>query len=196
MARDGGGRPTSLQTATTATPNDAIIEPQARAPAAALLTRRPRKAFSRNPANGNSGIRTSISARFPLPFQRRERVRVERLAMPEETDHDGEPDGGLGRRDRHHEEHDDLPVDSAQGPAEGDEGQVHRVQHDLDRQENRDQVAAKENPGRTGGEQDRREHEGVVERGHYFVVLSRRASTTAPTIATRISTEVTSNWKA
>src|SRR5205807_4016870 len=66
--------------------------------------------------------------------------------------------------------------------------------HDLDRQQNRDQVAADEHARRADRKQHRGEHEIVIERHHQG--SSRRASTTAPTIATRISTDVTSKGKA
>src|SRR5207244_2554182 len=154
-------------------------------------------ALSRNPSNGKAGIKNSMSNDRPsLPLQHRERVRVERLAMPIERNHDREPDGGLGRSHRHDEEHDDLPVSAAERPAERDERQVDGVQHDLDRQEDRDQVPAQEYARGPDREEHRRQDQIVTERSrsrHHR--SSRRARTTAPTIATRISTEVTSNWK-
>ena len=91
------------------------------------------------------------------------------------------------------------PSADAERAAEGDEGQVHRVQHDLDRQQDRDQVAAHEHAGRADREQNRREHQVVVERRHQrrpARAFAARASTTAPTIATRISIDVTSNGNA
>src|SRR5262249_18302200 len=121
-----------------------------------------------------------------------ERVRVERLAMPEQRDDDREAHGRFRRGHGHDEEHDDLPLDRAEVPADGHERQVDGVEHDLDRQEDRDQVAPEEDAGRAGGEEDGREHEEVVERGHHRF---RFASVTAPTMATTISSDVTSNAK-
>src|SRR2546423_7650507 len=128
------------------------------------------------------------------PSEARERVGVQRFAVAEQADHDREADGRFRRRHRHHEEHDDLAVRRAERPAERDERQVDGIQHDLDRQENRDQVAPHEHAGRADGEENRREHEVVIERHHHG--CSRRAITTAPTIATRMSTDVTSNANA
>ena len=49
-----------------------------------------------------------------------------------------ETDSRFRRGDGHDEEHDDLPVKAPQLPTERDEREVDGVQHDLDRQENRD----------------------------------------------------------
>src|SRR3954469_22293967 len=206
MTRLSGSRLTRRATAAAEIANESSIAPQAITPAAVFVTRRPSPAFSRKPANGRSGISSSMAARTErtrsLPFQARERVRVERLAVTEQPDHDREADGGLRGGDRHHEEHDDLAVGGAQRSPECDEGQVHGVQHDLDRQQDRDQVAAHEHTGRADAEQHPRQHEIVGQRRHAQALggadgpPSRRASTTAPTMATRMSTEVTSNANA
>src|SRR5512135_230392 len=105
IARSSAGRPTSRATAATDTANDRMMAPHAIVPATPLLRRRPRLAFSTKPASGNSGISSRSS-----PLQAREGVWIERLAMAEETNHDGEPDRRLGGGDRHDEEHDDLSV--------------------------------------------------------------------------------------
>src|SRR5581483_5815027 len=191
IARDSGSSATSRATAASETTNDAMIAPHATAPEAPRLRRRPALVLTRKPRNGSSGISSSIA----LPLQFRERVRVQRFLVPEQADHDREADRRLRRRDRHDEEHDDLPVGRPERAAERHEREVHRVQHDFDRQQDRDQVAADEHAGGADREQDRREHEVVVERRHQRH-SSRRARTTAPTIAARISTEVTSNAKA
>src|SRR5258706_6383117 len=132
IARDSCGRPTSCHTAASDTTNDPTIAPHATAPAAALLTRRPKLAVSRKPRNGSRGMRISMRlgpqrhqdtktntkkndllcvlvsswSRSPSPFQARERIGVERFPVAEQADHDRQADGRLGRRDRHDEEHD------------------------------------------------------------------------------------------
>src|SRR3954452_1167503 len=60
-ARDSGSSATSRQTAASEITNDISIAPQAIAPAADLLTRLPRLAFSRKPRNGRSGISSSMA---------------------------------------------------------------------------------------------------------------------------------------
>jgi len=51
------------------------------------------------------------------------------------------------------------------GPAEGHEGQVDRVQHDLHAHEDRDDVAPKEDAERPHREQEQAQEERVLEEG-------------------------------
>src|SRR5437867_1851878 len=116
--RDAASSRRSPQTIASDTANAPAIAAQATAPAAALLIRRPKLAFSRNPTNGRSGIRRSIkrnhedTKRAPSfsPFQLGEHVGVERLPVTEERDDDRQAHGRLGGGDGHDEEHDDLAV--------------------------------------------------------------------------------------
>src|ERR1700730_11776248 len=197
IARASGSLPPSCHTAAQEIRNDASIAPHAARPATALLTRRPRLAFSRKPTNGRSGIKSSMGPSDDIrsPFEARERVGIQRLAGPEQADHDRQAHGRLGRRDGHDEEHDDLSIRGAQGPAERDECEVDRVEHDLDGQENRNEIAAHEDAGSADRKEDRRQQQ-VVAGGRHQRCSPRRARTTAPTIATRMSTEVTSNANA
>ena len=81
--------------------------------------------------------------------------------------------------------------------SEGDERQIHRVQHHFDRQQHRDEVAAQHHAHGTDGEQHARQREIVIQVGHYFgPALSvgwRPASAMAPIMAIRIRMEVASN---
>src|SRR3954449_11304769 len=61
IARESGSIPTSRATAAADTANETTITPQATAPDIALLTRRPKEAFSRKPRNGNRGMSKSMS---------------------------------------------------------------------------------------------------------------------------------------
>src|SRR5690242_3397274 len=177
--------------ARTETANDAIIARQAMPPETAFGRRRPRDRLIRKPTKGSSGISNNIGARLPL--QHRERVRAQRLAMAEERDHERQTDRGFGGRDAHHEKRDDLAVDGPQIAPHRDEGDVHRVQHDLDRQQDRDQVLAQEHAGGADRKQDARQDQVVIERDHYGAL---RAITTAPTIETRMRIDVTSKANA
>src|SRR5207248_10985261 len=125
--------PTSRPTDAIDTRNDAIIAPHAVPPETPLLRRRPTLAFTRNPTNGTSAISSSMTKRrrskaehadknclaercercvhtfsVASPFERRPGVGVQRLAMPEERDHDGQTHRRFRRSDRHHEKDDDL----------------------------------------------------------------------------------------
>src|SRR3954468_2306719 len=205
IARDSPSCCNSRNTAASDTAKAPAIAPTATAPDADFARRRPTLALTRNPSSGSSGISNSMTAQRSgarrLPFQHRERFGVQRLTMAKQRDHDRQADRRLGRRDGHHEEHDDLSVSGAQRAAERDECQVHRVQHDLDRQQNRDQVPPHEPTGRANREQDRRQDQVIVEGRHHRTLdrpgaSSRRASITAPTSATRMRIDVTSNANA
>src|SRR5918998_4520750 len=74
---------------------------------------------------------------------------------------DGEADDDLRGGDDHDEERHDLAVESAGGPGERDQRQVHRVEHQLDAHEDDDRVAPHEDAHSADREQDRGEHEVV-----------------------------------
>src|SRR4051794_17162402 len=86
-------------------------------------------------------------------------------AGPVDAHDDRQPDHDLGRGDDHDEERDELAVDRARGPGEGDQGQVHRVEHQLDAHEHDDRVAPHQHADGADGEQDRGQHQ-VVGDGH------------------------------
>src|SRR5690606_22039650 len=147
------GIPMRDQTWAAAMRNEATITAQASPPDTDRGSRFPIVALTRKPANGSRGISASTGS----PFESRERLGVERLPMAEQGNDEREADGRLGGGDGHHEEGDDLPVHGALLAAEGHEGQVHRVQHDLDGEQQRDDVAAQEDAGRAEGEEQPRE---------------------------------------
>src|SRR5262245_61840583 len=89
-----GSMESRRQTRAAEIPNARPIAAVAMAPETPFDRRLPNVAFSRNPANGRRGISASKTS----PFERRERIRAERLAMPEERDDDGQPDRRLGGR--------------------------------------------------------------------------------------------------
>src|SRR4051812_42507374 len=107
-------------TAAIDSPNAAMIDRQATPPDTAFVSRRPKAALMRNPANGRSGISTSMEL-APLPLERGERVGIQRFPMAEERDHEREADRRFRGRDRHDEEGDDLAIDRAEIAADGDE---------------------------------------------------------------------------
>src|SRR5690606_22271226 len=134
--------------------------------------------FTRKPRNGRSAIaqssvgwnsstyppfRAPVRARYPAltgasPAQQVEAADVDRLEVAEDRDDQRQSHGGLGRRDGHHEEHEDLSLDP-DGARKRDERQVHGIQHQLDAEEQDDGVPAEHDPGRADREEDRRENE-------------------------------------
>src|SRR5215210_7406371 len=93
-------------------------------------------------------------------------VHVERLAVAEDGDDNPEPHGGLGGRDRHHDEDEELPRHVSEVAGEGDERQVHGVEHQLDAHEHLDGVALDDDADHADGEQHGREREVPGQRDH------------------------------
>src|SRR5919112_1069019 len=75
----------------------------------------------------------------------------------EDAQNDGQTNDDLGRRDEHHEQRDDLAVQRPPHAGEGDEGEVGRVEHELDAHEYDDRVAPQQEGRGADREQDRRQ---------------------------------------
>src|SRR5216117_2097775 len=104
MTRRSGARPASRHTAIADTTNDASIASEASPPDTPFESLRPHVELTRNPTNGKSGI--TLSTSVPLPFQCGEGIRVQRLPVPVQRDHDCNAHGCFGGRHGHHEGHD------------------------------------------------------------------------------------------
>jgi len=76
-----------------------------------------------------------------LPTHQVDAVQVDRVPLAEDGDEQGEPHGGFGGGDREDEEDDELSRAHVEQARVGDQRQVGRVQHQLDRQEDADAVA-------------------------------------------------------
>src|SRR5581483_3466887 len=132
--------------------------------------RRPPSSSTAAPAAGSAtstGMR-SFTVSQPPPLQLHEVGVVDRgrVTGAEDTHDDGQADHDLGGGDHHGEEGDDLPVQVAVQPGEGDQGQVGGVEHELDAHEENDGVAPDEDARGADGEEQRREIE-VVDRVHF-----------------------------
>ena len=96
-------------------------------------------------AKPTMAVRRSFSSR--LEFQTADVLDVGRPARPIERDDDGETDRDLSRGDRDDEENEDLRVVIGQARGvdakarERDERKIGRIQHQLERHENDDEVA-------------------------------------------------------
>src|SRR5690606_7805304 len=111
----------------------------------------------------HSEIRTPKSEIRSSPEQV-DLVYVDGDLVAEDGDDDGEADGGLGGGYAHHEEHQDMPGDVAEGLAERHQREVHRVQHQLDGEEDHDGVPAQQHAEHADREEHRAEREVPVER--------------------------------
>src|SRR5215212_661375 len=95
----------------------------------------PIKPFNSTPIRGKRGTSQTSwmkSMAAALSFQQIHLVHVDRVALAEDGDDDSEAHGDLGSGDRHHKESEDLPVKAAPLTGKGDEGQVDRIEHQLD----------------------------------------------------------------
>ncbi len=94
------------------------------------------------------------------------------LPQSVERDDDGEADSHLGGGDGDDKEHEDLRVvvgESEGGDAvagEGDEGEIGRVEHQLEAHEDDEEVAAQEDAGESDGKKQTADQEIIAEGGH------------------------------
>src|SRR6202012_1131185 len=137
------------------TPNDASAVAQpSRCPQASV--RRPPTSAIAAPAADNA---TSSQIRC-FSASALEQVGVvdrSRFTGAENRHDDGQSDHHLAGGDDHREERHHLAVEVAVQPGERDEGQVDRVEHQLDAHEHHNRVAPQQDTGSTDGEQQRRE---------------------------------------
>ena len=89
---------------------------------------------------------------------------VQRAALTEERDCEGESDRGLARGDRDDEHGEDLPGQVREPAGERDQVQVDGVQHELDRHEDREEVAPHEHAEEADREEEERDNQVVVDR--------------------------------
>src|SRR5208282_994309 len=112
-----------------------------------------------------------------------------------------EADRGFSGGHYHHEKNEDLSAERVPVRGKGDERKVHAVEHQLNRHEDGDDIALDQEPEHSTDEQDSAQHEIVRKRNHLYPSSflgprappsGRLASTSAPMMAIRISTDVTS----
>ena len=139
---------TKHQTAATKAP---ATEAVPISPAARRLIVLPASVIASAPA---SGRKRQIQAAGIIPAQGREAVGVERDVTAGHGDDEPEADDDLRGGDGHHGEGEDLAVERAVLAREGDQREVGRVQHQLQREQDDQRVAAQEHAERTDGEED------------------------------------------
>src|SRR5438093_11895134 len=143
--------------------NDSSTAPQAIVPTALLESRPPKRPLKAKPANGRSGM-SGISASTLSPPQEVQLVDLNRVLVPVEGDDDRETDGDLARGHADDERREGLAdqVGDLREPREGDEVEVRRVEHQLDRHEDDDRVAPREDAENSDREEDDGEAEDLV----------------------------------
>src|SRR6476646_4860548 len=121
---------------------DNRTEPLATALTNAFARRRPTMPFTRNPSSGKVGM--SQRCCIALVLHRVHFVHIEGVAILEYGEDDGQSHGGFRGRYYHYEECEQVAIHLFELVGEGDEAEVYGVQHELDRHENRDDIAAEE----------------------------------------------------
>src|SRR6185312_220181 len=147
---------------------------------ARLGMRKPASASTRKPANGSAGMSHSQS-RISAPHARRH-VGVERAPLPVQPQHQRQSHGDFGGRHGQDEQEHHLAVGLVPARTGDHERQPRRVQHDLDRHEDEDHVAASQHADDAEHEQESGEGERDVGRYHHASPFSAaRARCSAPT---------------
>src|SRR5262245_23578010 len=136
----------------------------------------PNRPLMTAPTNGKSGIshigpvsvtlcRTTVSSCMPgLLLQRRGFVGVDGAELAEDREHDGERDGGLGRRQHDDEDREHLAAHPARHVVcERDIVDVGRIEHQLDAHQDRHRVAARRHGEHAEREHDRAQHQKMGE---------------------------------
>src|ERR1700712_4018241 len=101
--------------------------------------------------------RWDVTGEFLAPSELQQ-VRVVDGGAPATTEDghdDGQPDDDFGCGDDHHEESHHHTVEVALDPGEGHQGQIHRVEHQLDAHEDDDGVAPHQHSDGTAPEEQR-----------------------------------------
>src|SRR6266850_6310705 len=137
-------------------------------------------------------IQASISAFIGSKLHRHQVLHVGRLALALERYNERQANGHLGRCHCDDEKDKDLPVQIVIEPREGDQRQVRRIQHQLERHVDDKQIAPHDDPQQANTEQNDADYQIVFESDvrHFRSFL---LSKTTPTMATSSSTETISN---
>src|SRR5438270_7777025 len=131
---------------------DRIIAPQVTIWAPRSPIARPKKPAMMAASNGRKTTRTANGSAPHHP----DVLDLDRAAIAEIDDQDGEADRRLGRRHGQDEHREDLADQVVEHDREGDEVDVDREQHQFDRHHDDDDVLAVEKDAEDpGGEQDR-----------------------------------------
>src|SRR5437868_5002368 len=133
-----GLRPSSVLTTQA---NASATEPTAKVLINAFGIRRPNRPFARNPSSGKIGM----SQRYMMSVLHGINV-VDHQggAILKYSKNDGQSHRSFGGGDNHYEKAVDVSIHLLELIRERHEAQVHRIEHQLDGHENRDDVAAKD----------------------------------------------------
>src|SRR5919199_322584 len=171
MARCSAPRPRRPAKSTSAMTKSATNTALAINPASRPL--RIKKVFANTPNNGSTISRT-IKVSSILSPHRADVVDVCRSLRAENTHQESQSDGDLGRGDRDDEEGHNLPVDVGPLPCKGNQREVSRVQHELDRHEDDYHVSPCQHSYDADCEQNSAQEHVVCRRDHCLSPIPAR----------------------
>src|SRR5712692_3226788 len=110
------------------------------------------------------------------------------FVVAHQRDDDGQAHSGFGRGHDQHEEHEDLAVHVPEIAAESNQLQVGRIEHQLNRHEDVEQVAAQDHARQAGDEQHRRHRQRVIKRdAHPWCAATASSGSSVPPSRARVS---------
>src|SRR2546421_11855147 len=128
----------------------------------------PKNRMTTNDSAGMRGMSQAFSAMdFRSALHEVDLVEVDADPVPVDEQHDGEADSDFGGGDGDDEEGEDLTGDVAELGREGDEVEVHGVEHKLDAHEHEDAVAPGQDPVDADTEQEGGQEQELGD-GHSF----------------------------
>src|SRR5262245_13975386 len=155
----------------------------------------PSKTFRTALKSGTEGIRGSAQSPAKvigsiLSLEKMHFVGIQSLAVAVSGDDDRQANYRFGRGHGHHEDYNHLALHGAQRACEGNKCQVNRVQHEFNRHQDDNEVASDEDANDPNTKNHSAQHEVIMQGNHHSFV--RRASMTAPTMATSRRIDATS----
>src|SRR4051794_900379 len=138
----------------------------------------------------NSASQAPRSSAAQLP----QIVDVERQTAAENGDDQAKADDDLTGGDHHHDHREDLTLLVADHAAEGDEGEVAGVQHQLEAEQDHHRRSPDQDPQDAGGEEQGRQDD-VPGDVHGWGARRRAARTIAPTAASKRRIELASKGR-
>src|SRR3990170_4688332 len=192
MARWPGAAPVTSAKPMAASTSEAPTAPDASLPAQARPMARPKSARTSDEMPGIRGIRGRSREALPTPVrssipQQILVVDVDGLSLSVQGDEDGQAHRGFGGRHYDDQKGESLALQIAHRAGASHQGEVDGVEHQLDAEKDAHQIAMKEDPGRSNQEQQRGDHQIMLNRDH-----ERLANQVAPTSAARMRMAVAS----
>jgi hypothetical protein len=102
-----------------------------------------------------------------LPFHRIRVIHAQRVAVSKENDGDRQPYRRFRGSDNHNEKDKDLAVHLVQMPGECDEGQIDRIQHQLEAQKNGNDILLDDKADRANDKKQQTQNK-IVQQSHNF----------------------------